>query len=163
MSLGSAPTIGAEIAAFVHEQRLGFHATVCPDGTANVSPKGTTAVYDDEHLMFADIRSPQTRANLAANPSIEVNVVDPIVRKGYRFKGTATVHEGGEVLERACALFAAAGYTVGRERIRAIVLIRVDEIRPLLSPSYDDGAGEAHVAAPWARRLTERARKWLPA
>ena len=27
----------------VLEQRLGFHATVCPDGTPNLSPKGTTS------------------------------------------------------------------------------------------------------------------------
>ena len=36
----------------VSRQRLGFIATVCPDGTANLSPKGTTAVWDDEHLVF---------------------------------------------------------------------------------------------------------------
>ena len=63
----------------VLEQRLGFHATVCPDGTPNLSPKGTTSVYDDEHLFFAEIRSPRTIENLRANPAIEVNVVDPVV------------------------------------------------------------------------------------
>jgi uncharacterized protein len=51
----------------VREQRLGFAATVCPDGTPKLSPKGTTAVWDDEHLVFADIRSPQTVRNLRAN------------------------------------------------------------------------------------------------
>src|SRR5437762_7820366 len=75
----------------VHEQRLGFVATVCPDGTPNLSPKGTTTVVDDDHLVFVDLRSPATVANLRANPAVEVNVVDPIVRKGYRFKGTAEV------------------------------------------------------------------------
>lgn len=153
--------IGADVAAFVHEQRLGFHATVSPDGTANLSPKGTTAVFDREHLMFADIRSPQTRRNLEANPSIEVNVVDPIVRRGYRFKGTATVHEDGEVVDRAVAVFAAEGYSVRRERVGAIVLVRVERVEPLLSPAYDDGASEAEVAAPWAARAAERARRWL--
>src|SRR6266853_4809673 len=39
----------------VREQRLGYIATVCPDGTPNLSPKGTTAVWDDDHLVFADI------------------------------------------------------------------------------------------------------------
>src|SRR5882724_6656845 len=34
----------------VREQRLGYIATVCPDGTPNLSPKGTTAVWDDDHL-----------------------------------------------------------------------------------------------------------------
>ena len=42
----------------VNEQQLGFIATVCPDGTPNLFPKGTTAVWDDEHLVFADICSP---------------------------------------------------------------------------------------------------------
>ena len=71
----------------VREQRLGYIATVCPDGTPNLSPKGTTAVWDDDHLVFADIRSPQSVQYIERNPSVEVNVVDPLVRKGYRFKG----------------------------------------------------------------------------
>ena len=31
----------------VNEQRLAYVASVCPDGTPNLSPKGTTAVWDD--------------------------------------------------------------------------------------------------------------------
>ena len=48
----------------VNEQKLGFIATVCPDGTLNLSPKGTTEVSDDDHLIFVDIKSPGTVANL---------------------------------------------------------------------------------------------------
>ncbi len=33
----------------VREQRLGYVATVCADGTPNLSPKGTTTVWDDDH------------------------------------------------------------------------------------------------------------------
>ena len=33
----------------VLEQRLGFVATVTPDGRPNLSPKGTTTVWDDHH------------------------------------------------------------------------------------------------------------------
>src|SRR4029077_1751472 len=84
----------------VSRQRLGFVATVCPDGTPNLSPKGTTMVWDDDHLMFADIRSPRTVSNLRLNPAVEINVVDPILRKGYRFKGTATVLSEGELFEQ---------------------------------------------------------------
>jgi len=39
----------------VREQRLGFIATMCAYGTPNLSPKGTTKVWDDDHLVFADI------------------------------------------------------------------------------------------------------------
>ena len=77
--------LSEEMKKLVQRQRLGFVATVCPDGTPNVSPKGTVSVLDDEHLIFADIRSPGTVSNLRTNPNVEVNVVDHFVRKGYRF------------------------------------------------------------------------------
>ena len=84
----------------VQEQRLGYVATVCPDGTPNLSPKGTTAVWDNEHLVFLDLFSPGTVGNIeAGNRVVEVNVVDPIRRKGYRFKGPAEVHRDGPVFE----------------------------------------------------------------
>ena len=67
----------------VSEQKLGFYATVCPDGSPNLSPKGSTGVWDDDHLFFAGICSPQTTANLRAGSSIAINVVDPFVRKGW--------------------------------------------------------------------------------
>ncbi len=75
----------------VNEQKLGFCATVCPDGSPNLSPKGSTGVWDDGHLFFGDVCSPQTIANLRAGSLVEVNVVDPFVRKGYRFKGRAEI------------------------------------------------------------------------
>jgi hypothetical protein len=36
----------------IEEQRLGFVATAAPDGTPNVSPKGTFVVVDDETIAF---------------------------------------------------------------------------------------------------------------
>src|SRR6476469_366583 len=80
----------------IEEQRLGFVATAAPDGTPNVSPKGTFVVLDDRTIAFGEIRSPGTIRNLRANPRIEVNFVDVFVRKGYRFAGMATVVERGE-------------------------------------------------------------------
>jgi len=77
------------------EQRLGYAATVCPGGTPNLSPKGSSTIWDDDHLVFAHISSPNTVENLKQNPAIEVNVVDSLARKGYRFKGSAQVPEAG--------------------------------------------------------------------
>jgi predicted pyridoxine 5'-phosphate oxidase superfamily flavin-nucleotide-binding protein len=65
----------ADMQRVVIEQSLGFVATVTPHGRPNLSPKGTTTVLDSRHLMFADIASPGTVANLAANPNVDVNVV----------------------------------------------------------------------------------------
>src|SRR4051794_36219868 len=82
----------------VEEQRLGYVASVDADGTPNLSPKGTVAVWDADHLVFADLHSPQTVANIdAGRRMVEINVVDPIVRRGFRFKGTATVHRDDAV------------------------------------------------------------------
>ena len=36
----------SEMKRLVVRERLGFVATVCPDGTPNLSPKGTTEVWD---------------------------------------------------------------------------------------------------------------------
>jgi uncharacterized protein len=130
----------------VREQRLGYIATVCPDGTPNLSPKGTTAVWDDDHLVFADIRSPQSVHNIERNPSVEVNVVDPLVRKGYRFKGRGVVHRSDEVFQRACQMYREMGLV---SEIRAVVLIRVDRALPLISPGYDRGETEEQVKARW--------------
>ena len=132
----------------VREQRLGFHATVCADGSPNLSPKGTTDVWDDDHLFFADICSPQTVENIRRGSLVEVNVVDPFVRKGYRFKGPAVVHGPGS-----------DGYAEGIERLRAtgsklvhrvnaIVVIEVQRAAAVVSPAYDDGTlTEADVRA----------------
>jgi hypothetical protein len=71
-----------EMKRFVLEQRLGFIATVCPDGTPNLSPKGTTTIFDDEHLVFADIVSPNTVANLRRNPGDRDQRRRPVRPKG---------------------------------------------------------------------------------
>jgi len=138
----------------VVEAELGFIATVCPDGTPNLSPKGTTAVWDDNHLVFADLRSPGTVENLRSNASIEINVVDQLVRKGYRFKGTGTVYTDGDVFERGVEFYQARGTVKARERIRGIVIIAVERALPVISPAYDLGLTEDELRERSLRRLT---------
>jgi uncharacterized protein len=132
----------------VREQSLGFVATVCPDGTPNLSPKGTTIVWGDEHLVFLHLHSPGTIANLATNPSIEINVVDPIVRKGYRFKGHAEVVTTGELHDEILEYYRRERGT-DIERVHAVVVVRVDFAAPLVSPAYDAGATEEEVVTRW--------------
>jgi uncharacterized protein len=129
----------------VREQRLGYVASVCPDGTPNLSPKGTTAVWDDDHLVFLDIFSPGTVANIeAGRPVVEVNVVDPIQRKGYRFKGPAEVLRDGTRFEDVLRWYERErGSDVSR--VNSVVLIRVDAAAALVSPAYADGSSEATI------------------
>jgi len=121
---------------------------VCPDGTPNVSPKGTIAVWDDDHLVFADIRSPGTMANLGSNPAVELNVVDPFSRKGYRFKGTAEIVRGGELFVKIGDFYRGRGSKIGAAA-RAFVLVKVERALPLISPAYDDGSADKFIRNRW--------------
>ena len=105
----------------VREQRLGYVATVSPDGSPNVSPKGSMTVLDEDTLVFADIESPHTIRNLASEPRTEINVVDPLTRKGYRFRGRGTVLHAGVASWNALAMYREEGADV--RRIRAVVII----------------------------------------
>lgn len=151
------PILTPEMKRMLDEQRLGFVATICPDGTPNLSPKGTTIAWDDEHIVFADIRSPGTVANLRYNPHVEVNVVDPFVRKGYRFKGLADVLTAGADYDTILRFYRQRG---SHAAIRAIVRIRVTFAAPLISPAYDDGASEAEVRGHWERHYAELQHAW---
>ena len=75
---------------------LSFVATICPDGSPNLSPKGSVRAYGDEHLIFMDIDSPNTIANLKADPRIDINSIGVFRRRGYRFKGTVELLPPGD-------------------------------------------------------------------
>lgn len=137
----------AEIKDFVKQAKLGFVATVCPDGTPNLSPKGTTVVWDDEHLVFADIHSPQTTNNLLVNPSIEINIVDVFVRKGYRFKGVGKILSEGSLFEEIISFYRNTGL---KYEVKNIVLVKVEKVLQVLSPVYDTGISEDEVIKRWS-------------
>lgn len=141
-----AAKLTADMKRVVVEQRLAFVATVCPDGTPNLSPKGTIAVWDDDHLVFADIRSPATVANIKKNPAVELNVVDPFARKGYRFKGVGEVIADGARFEEIMRFYRSRWVDTARSKaepvIRAFVLVKVATALPLISPAYDDASSD---------------------
>lgn len=132
---------------------LGFVATVNADGTPNLSPRGTIAVWDDGHLVFADIASPNTSANLERNSAVEVNVVDPLIRRGYRFAGTAIVHREGVEFEAGVQFYEHRGTVQARARIRAVAVIAVTRARPLRSPAYALGATEEELRSSYRSLL----------
>ena len=136
----------------VKEQRLGYIATVSPDGTPNLSPKATLRVWDDDHIIFANIASPGTMANLQQNPAIEINMVDVFLRKGYRFKGTASILEPGSQFDEAMNLY--TGGANGAQSsvvslIRGFVLVKVTLALPVVSPGYVGDVTEEEMRAQW--------------
>jgi uncharacterized protein len=142
------PVITDDMKRMVRAQRLGYVATVSSDGRPTLSPKGSVAVWDDDHLMFADVESPHTIRNLETNPHVEVNVVDPEVRKGYRFAGTAKVLRAGDQYWKIMEHYKAEGADI--RRVRTIVVIEVTEAVVVVSPCYLTGLTEDEVRALWA-------------
>ena len=118
------------VRVLIETQRLCYVATVSPDGQPNLSPKGSLKVLDSHHLAFAHIASPQTLANLEANPRLEINVVDPFLRRGYRIRGTAEIVHTPQ-------LIAVVGEGLGDDfPVQAAVRITVADVRPVDSPVY---------------------------
>lgn len=135
-----------EIQTFINKVKLAFVATVCPDGTPNLSPKGTIMVWDEDHLVFADIHSPNTTKNIRGNPHVEINIVDVFLRKGFRFKGTATVHSNDALFKQVLSHYQSAGLKFA---VKNIVLIKVHKIQQVFSPAYDLGLTEEEVIKRW--------------
>ncbi len=139
--------------ALVDTQHLCFAATVSHDGRPNLSPKGTIRVWDSEHLFFCDIASPNTRRNLETNPWIEINIVDPLSRRGYRFLGKATLHRDDDIYRKAVEQIMTeenADYTV-----HSVVLIRVERAAPIYSPGYQHIRDEVEMRKMWKERRSQ--------
>ena len=140
--------ISNKIRNFVNFQKLGYVATVSSDNSPNLSPKGTIIVIDESHLAFADIRSPQTIENLRHNSSIEINVVDPISRKGFRFKGEGKIISEGTQFSEILEQYKRNGI---KSKINAIVVVTVNKLSEVISPSYDLGMKEDELVSKWKK------------
>ena len=127
--------LDADIRSIIDETILCFAATINQDGSPNLSPKSTLKVFDDNHLIFANIASPKTASNLKRDPRIEINCVDIFSRRGYRFKGRGIIHSIGTQIHDDLLLEIKNDHGDGIPVIDAI-LIEVLEVHPVLSPAY---------------------------
>ena len=84
--------------------------------------------------------------------AIEINVVDVLSRKGYRFKGVATIFDSGPLFGELLHFYTKRGSRTAKHHI---VLVKVERAAPLVSPAYDQGQTEVQITAYW-RRYWER-------
>ncbi len=100
----------AKIPKVLHEHiNTAFPANVClvgtvlPNGFAQVSPRGSTMVYDDEHLALWERGKGSTNENLRDGTKVTVYLRKPPLRESgilpkggiARFYGTAGIHKSG--------------------------------------------------------------------
>ena len=140
--------LSPEIKDFLDLQKLGYVATVSSDGKPNISPKGTIIAWTSEVLAFADIRSPDTIKNLQNNPHVEINVIDPILRKGYLFQGQARIIKDNSQFEEILTHYRKKGI---KSPINSIVLVDVSKVSEVTSPLYDMGISEQEIKSKWKK------------
>jgi len=101
-----------EVKKAVAECKPGLIATASQTGKPNVSAKGSLRVLDDEHLVFAEIMSPGTLANLKVNPQIAIICLDPTTRSGCRVFGRSEILDSGPLFDQISQEYAAKKTTV---------------------------------------------------
>lgn len=143
-------TLTPQVADFAKRSILCWLATVDEAGQPNVSPKEIFAVFDPQHLVIANIASPTSVRNLAANPHVCVSFVDVFVQKGFKVVGTARnfrPHEP-DFSQWAAPLQAMAG---PRFSIHSVIVVSAEGVEPILAPSYrlypDDTTEASQVAS----------------
>ena len=98
-------------------------ATAGGTGKPNVSAKGSLRVLDDDHLVFADIASPRTVANIRENPRVAVICLDAAARKGCRIWGKGSVLNSGELYDQLTAEYAEKNM-----QVKNVVKVAVTEV-----------------------------------
>ncbi len=144
--------ITSEIKNFLDVQKLGYVATVSSDGKPNISPKGTIIAWSSTLLAFADIRSPDTMLNLQNNPFVEINVIDPLSRKGYLFSGTAKIIKDTPLYDDILTHYRNNGI---QSPINSIVIVDVSSVSTVTSPLYDLGKTEDESKLKWKKYFSD--------
>lgn len=114
-------------------------ATVLPDGFAQVTPRGSTMVFDDDHLATWERGKGSTHANLRDGSKVTVYFrkpqlrTDGILPKGgiARFYGTAQIHKAGPVYEEVWRRLVQPEKDRDPEKSGFAVLVRVERAEDL--------------------------------
>ena len=113
--------------------------TVLPNGFAQVSPRGSTQVFDDEHLSLWERGKGSTNENLHDGSNVTVFFRDPKLRESgllpaggvARFYGTAKVYKSGDIYEKVWTRLIQPEKDRDPEKKGFAVLIKVERAEDL--------------------------------
>jgi len=86
--------------------------------------------------------------NLQNNPFVEINVIDPLSRKGYLFSGTAKIIKDTSLYDDILTHYRNNGV---QSQINSIVIITVSSVSIVTSPLYDLGKTEDEIKLKWKK------------
>ena len=122
-----------------------FPANVCligvalPDGYAQITPRGSTMVYDDQHLALWERGKGSTNKQLQDGAKVTVFLRKPQLREAgvlpkggiARFYGTAKVHKSGAIYDKVWQKLVQPEKDRDPQKKGYAVLIRVERAEDL--------------------------------
>ena len=122
-----------------------FPAHVClvgvalPDGYAQITPRGSTMVYDEQHLALWERGKGSPNAQLRDGTKVTVFLRKPALRESgllpkggiARFYGTAKVYKSGEAYERVWQKLVQPEKDRDPQKAGYAVLVRVERAEDL--------------------------------
>ncbi len=124
-----------EIQKRLNTSVLCWLATCDAEGHPSVSPKEIFKLIEDDHLLIANIASPQSMKNVVANPKVCVSFIDILVQKGFKLYGKAELIKKGspEFADLAPQL---EELTQGLFPFNSLFKIKIEQSKPILAPRY---------------------------
>jgi predicted pyridoxine 5'-phosphate oxidase superfamily flavin-nucleotide-binding protein len=105
--------------------------TASADGRPQISMKGSVAVYDEETLSYWERSLRSALENVTENPNVVIFYRNPGKRINWRFHGTATVHQSGEIRDKVMGITPKAELDRDPDRKGVAVLVKVNRITEL--------------------------------
>ena len=118
----------------IDESVLCWLATISAQGVPNVTPKQIFTHHNDT-LLIAHIASPNTVANIQANPKVCVSMIEVFAMRGFKYIGTAQYFDPDrpeyQTLAPKLSMIAGSDFT-----ILGVIQIQIDHIETIVAPSW---------------------------
>jgi hypothetical protein len=110
-----------------------------PDGYAQITPRGSTMVYDEQHLALWERGKGSTNAQLRDGSKVTVFFRKPALRESgllpkggiARFYGTAKVHKAGAAYDRVWQKLVQPEKDRDPQKAGYAVLVRIERAEDL--------------------------------
>lgn len=142
--MGSIPKKVQPLIDAAFPQHVCLIGTVLRNGFAQITPRGSTQVYDDDHISIWERGRGTTTALMSDGTNVTVFYFNLGARDALpiggivRLYGTATVHKSGPVYEKVWERLIAPEREWDKEKKGWAVLIKVDRAEDLLGQPVKD-------------------------
>ena len=121
-------TLSEDIKTFI-ENSLAWIATISKEGELDLGPKMSMFVLDDNHLAYHERTAGQHFKNLQDGSQLVVAVANLAEKKGYRFRGTVTLHTNDAIYNEQVRV----AEEKGTKKPAAVPVMEITEIQDLTS------------------------------